>query len=272
VTDSLEVEMTSYVLLALMSGPELPGFGLGYSISIVRWLSQQQNAFGGFASTQDTVVALQALAKYSLVTYSPAGSVNVTVTSPSGLINTFTINQSNRLLYQERALQEVPGDYNVKAKGKGCVYVQFTLSYNIPPPPDNSSFSILASASGNCRVPTPFLDVTITVMYNGKRANTNMVVIEVRPLSGFEADVTSVALVNGESKLADGAVKRVDQIEGNVIIYLDGLTKGQEKTYTLTIMEVDSVDHLKPAVVKVYDYYETSDMAVTEYISPCPFQ
>ncbi|KAK2840601.1 hypothetical protein Q7C36_012180 [Tachysurus vachellii] len=271
VTDSLEVEMTSYVLLALMSGPELPGFGLGYSISIVRWLSQQQNSFGGFASTQDTVVALQALAKYSYATYSPAGSVNVTITSPSGLINTFTINQSNRLLYQERELQEVLGDYDVKAEGKGCVYVQFTLSYNIPPPPDNSSFSILASASGNCRVPNPSLEVTVTVMYNGKRPNTNMVVIEVKPLSGFEADVTSVALVNGESKLADGAVKRVDQIEGNVIIYLDGLTKGQEKTYTLTITEVDLVNHLKPAVVKVYDYYETSDMAVTDYFSPCPF-
>ncbi|XP_060738507.1 alpha-2-macroglobulin-like protein 1 [Tachysurus vachellii] len=272
VTDSLEVEMTSYVLLALMSGPELPGFGLGYSISIVRWLSQQQNSFGGFASTQDTVVALQALAKYSYATYSPAGSVNVTITSPSGQINSFTINQSNRLLYQERELQEVLGDYDVKAEGKGCVYVQFTLSYNIPPPPDNSSFSILASASGNCRVPNPSLEVTVTVMYNGKRPNTNMVVIEVKPLSGFEADVTSVALVNGESKLADGAVKRVDQIEGNVIIYLDGLTKGQEKTYTLTITEVDLVNHLKPAVVKVYDYYETSDMAVTDYFSPCPFQ
>ncbi|XP_058245936.1 alpha-2-macroglobulin-like protein 1 [Hemibagrus wyckioides] len=272
VTDSLEVEMTSYVLLALMSGPELAGFGLGYSTSIVHWLSNQQNAFGGFASTQDTVVALQALVKYSLATYSPAGSVNVTVTSPSGLINTFTINQSNRLLYQETQLQEVDGDYDIKAEGKGCVYVQFTLRYNIPPPPDNSSFIVLASASGNCRVPNPSLQVTINVMYNGNRPNTNMVVIEVRPLSGFVADVNSVTLANGDSKSTDGAVKRVDQIDGNVIIYLDGLTKGQEKVYTLTIMETNSMDHLKPAVVKVYDYYETSDVAVTEYFSPCPVQ
>lgn len=49
---SLEVETTSYVLLALMSGPQLSGFSLSYSISIVYWLSQQQNAFGGFSSTQ----------------------------------------------------------------------------------------------------------------------------------------------------------------------------------------------------------------------------
>lgn len=50
--DSLEVEMTSYVLLALLSGPDMPEFGLDYSSGIVRWLAQQQNPFGGFASTQ----------------------------------------------------------------------------------------------------------------------------------------------------------------------------------------------------------------------------
>lgn len=51
--DSLEVEMTSYVLLALLSGKEdVPGFGLEYSSGIVRWLAQQQNPYGGFSSTQ----------------------------------------------------------------------------------------------------------------------------------------------------------------------------------------------------------------------------
>lgn len=44
--------MTSYVLLALLSGPALPEFGLDYSSSIVRWLIQQQNPYGGFSSTQ----------------------------------------------------------------------------------------------------------------------------------------------------------------------------------------------------------------------------
>ncbi|MCJ8735439.1 hypothetical protein PDJAM_G00246920 [Pangasius djambal] len=269
VTDSLEVEMTSYVLLALMSGPQLSGFDLGYSSSIVYWLSQQQNAFGGFASTQDTVVALQALAKYSLATYSPAGDVTVTITSPSGMITTFTITQSNRLLYQESQLQEVTGDYNIKAEGKGCVYVQFSLRYNIPPPPDQSSFTVSASASGNCKVPNPSLEVTVTVRYNGQRLETNMVIINVKLLSGFRVDETSVKLVNSKSDSTDGAVKRVDQADGEVIIYLNGLTNGKEKVYTLTIVQDIAVENLKPAVVKVYDYYETGDSAVTDYTSPC---
>ncbi|KAF4070187.1 hypothetical protein AMELA_G00295980, partial [Ameiurus melas] len=269
VTDSLTIEMTSYVLLGLMSGPQLPGFGLGYSSSIVSWLSQQQNGFGGFRSTQDTVVALQALAKYSLITYSPAGAVNVTITSPSGLINMFTINQSNRLLYQESQLEEVPGNYNVTAEGTGCVYVQFTLCYHVPPPPDRSSFTISASAYGKCNVPNPSLEVTITVRYNGQRLETNMVIINVKLLSGFSADETSVTLVNSSPDSTAGSVKRVDQADGEVIIYLNGLTNGVEKVYTLRIVQDIAVSNRKPAVLKVYDYYQTGDSAVTEYTSPC---
>ncbi|GAA6083546.1 alpha-2-macroglobulin-like protein 1 isoform X1 [Tachysurus ichikawai] len=272
VTDSLEVEMTSYVLLSLMSGPELPGFDLDYSSSIVHWLSQQQNAFGGFVSTQDTVVALQALTKYSYATYSPAETVTVTITSPSGLINTFTIDQSNRLLYQESELQEVPGDYKVKAEGKGCVYVQFNLHYNIPSFSDDSSFTISASAPGNCRIPNPSLDVIITVIYNGERLETNMVIIDVKPLSGFSVDATSVQLVNCNTNSNDGAVKRVDQTKGNTIIYVNGLINGEEKVYTMTLVQDLPVENLQPAVVEVYDYYETGERASADYISPCQAQ
>ncbi|TTQ23534.1 Alpha-2-macroglobulin-like protein 1 [Bagarius yarrelli] len=250
-TDSLEVEMTSYVLLALMSGPQLSGFGLGYSTSIVYWISQKQNAFGGYASTQDTVVALQALAKYSQATYSPAGNITVTVTSPSGQRYTFSINQSNRLLYQEKELQEVPGAYSIKADGKGCVYVQFAVSYNIPPPPqNNSAFSLSASANGNCRVPYPSLEVTINVKYNGTRPSTNMAVIEVRPLSGFEVDLFSVKLLKGNS-----VVQLVEIDDDIIVIYLDGLEKGKENQLTLTITAA-----------------KQRESAVTQYSSPCPYQ
>lgn len=148
--------MTSYVLLALLSGPAMPEFGLDYSSSIVRWLTQQQNPYGGFSSTQvrqithtgglwealnpptptafndtfnlsalqDTVVALQALAKYGAATYSAEGSTTVTVTSLGGLNKEFTVDQRNRLLYQEEKLSEIPGEYTVKAQGQSCVLAQ----------------------------------------------------------------------------------------------------------------------------------------------------
>ncbi|KAM6959235.1 alpha-2-macroglobulin [Aplochiton taeniatus] len=251
--DSLEVEMTSYVLLALLSGPTLPGFGLDYSASIVRWLVQQQNSFGGFASTQDTVVALQALAKYGAATYSSEGATTVTVTSAGGLKKQYTVDQSNRLLYQEDPLSDVPGEYKVMAVGQSCVFVQISMRYNIPPPPDYSAFNISVVTLADCALPKPQLTVAISVRYNGRREETNMVIINVKLLSGFILDKSSL-----ENLKLDSTVKRVDVDEGYVNVYLDGLRRDEIKWYNLKIEQDVKVRNLKPAVVKIYDYYQTS--------------
>ncbi|KAJ8397187.1 hypothetical protein AAFF_G00440210 [Aldrovandia affinis] len=263
--DSTEVEMTSYVLLALLKGPLLPKFGLGYASSIVRWLTQQQNPNGGFASTQDTVVALKALSEYGASTYSPDGSSEVTVESAGGYKGQFSVDQHNRLLYQEEQLQEVPGNYTIKAVGQNCVFVQIALRYNIPPPPDYSSFNISTQTRGICSgAEKKTLTVDVEVRYNGKRESTNMVIINIKLLSGYLLDKDCLRAMR-----RDPTVKRVDQEEGHVIIYLDGLRQAEGQTYSLNLLEDVPVRNLKPAVVKVYDYYQTSDEAVSDYSSPC---
>ncbi|KAM9811421.1 alpha-2-macroglobulin-like protein 1 [Syngnathus typhle] len=262
--DSLEVEITSYVLLALLSGPTLPGFGLDYTIGIVRWLTQQQNAFGGFSSTQDTVVALQALAKYGAATYSVEGKTVVTVTSLGGLNKEFIVDQSNRLLYQEEKLSEVPGEYTIKAEGASCVLAQIATDYNIPPPPDFSAFNISANAISKCNPSKLQLILFVHVSYQGRRDETNMVIINIKLLSGHIVDKNSLKLLK-----MDRSVKRVDLDDGYVNIYLDGLKKDEKMSYSLTLKQDVPVENLKAAVVKVYDYYQPSDVAVTEYTSPC---
>ncbi|KPP57423.1 hypothetical protein Z043_124859, partial [Scleropages formosus] len=197
-TDSLEVEMASYILLALLSGPQLPGFGLGYASVLVRWLVQQQNPYGGFSSTQDTVVALQALSLYSAATFSPEGDTTVTVTSGGGYKREFVVNRHNRLLYQEERLKEVPGDYSIKTEGHGCALVQIALHYNIPPPADFSAFSITAKVEGSCNSTRKALTVTVE------------------------------------------------------------LKKMIPRIYSISVKEDIRVRNRKPAVVKVYDYYQTN--------------
>ncbi|XP_056139910.1 alpha-2-macroglobulin-P isoform X2 [Lampris incognitus] len=262
--DSLEVEMTAYVLLALLSGPVLPGFGLDYAAGIVRWLVQQQNPYGGFSSTQDTVVALQALAKYGAATYSPEGATTVTVTSLGGLKKMFTVDQSNRLLYQEEQLTEVPGEYKVEAQGQSCVLAQIALRYNIPPPPDFSAFNISANAIAKCNITRPQITVFVDVRYVGRREETNMVIINIKLLSGYILQKSSLKLLK-----MDRSVKRVDVEEGYINIYVDALKKDETKTYGVMMEEDIQVRNLKPAVIKVYDYYQTSDEAVCSYTSPC---
>ncbi|XP_060928722.1 alpha-2-macroglobulin [Limanda limanda] len=262
--DSLEVEMTSYVLLALLSGPSMPDFGLDYSSSIVRWLAQKQNPYGGFSSTQDTVVALQALSMYGAATYSQEGSTAVKVTSLGGLSKGFTVNQSNRLLLQEEKLDDIPGEYTVQAQGQSCVLAQISMHYNIPPPPDFSAFNISSSIMTKCNATRPQLILFVRVRYQGRREETNMVIVNIKLLSGYILDKSSLGPLKN-----DRSVKRVDVEEGYINIYLDGLKKDDTTLLSVTLEEDIPVRNLKPAVVKVYDYYQTSDEAVTDYTSPC---
>ncbi|XP_048088105.1 alpha-2-macroglobulin-like protein 1, partial [Alosa alosa] len=99
--DSLAVETSSYVLLAVLTKPTLTAADLGYASRIVNWLGKQQNPYGGFSSTQDTVVALQALALYATKVFSPHGFNTVTVQSAGGDKHQFDVNQYNTLLYQD---------------------------------------------------------------------------------------------------------------------------------------------------------------------------
>lgn len=68
-------------------------------------------------------MALQALALYSTLVFSPDGSSTVMVQSPSSQL-LFDVNQSNKLLYQERELKDVTGTYRLDVKGSACVSVQ----------------------------------------------------------------------------------------------------------------------------------------------------
>ncbi|XP_044153546.1 alpha-2-macroglobulin-like [Bufo gargarizans] len=258
---SAEVEMTSYVLLAVLSGPTQD---LVKGSEIVNWLSKQQNPYGGFSSTQDTVVALQALAKYAEATFSDKGDVTVTVSSKTEFMKQFHVNNNNRLLLQSTSLPTVPGEYTVTSSGSGCVYVQTVLRYNVPPPRQEETFAIKVEVQSNecAEESMTKLELTITARYTGSRQKSNMVVIDVKMLSGY------IPLKSSVRKLEENLIKRSDIQMDMVTLYLEELE--QDSINLSFFIEQDiKVKDLKPAIVKIYDYYETDEHAVTEYNSPC---
>ncbi|NXV50443.1 A2ML1 protein, partial [Uria aalge] len=260
-----EVEMTAYVLLAYLSQPQVSSDNLGTASQIVRWLSRQQNPYGGFASTQDTVVALQALAKYAALTYSSNGDLTVTVTSPAGTAQDFVLLDSSRLVLQRAALQELPGTYGVRARGQGCALVQATLRYNVPPPPSTGTFDLhVETEPRECRgdASTRFR-LLLRARYTGERPTTNMVVIEAKLPSGYIPEKSSVVELKRQE-----LVKKVEVQPDQVTIYLDQLTK-EEKTFAFTATQDFPVRNLQPATVTLYDYYETGDRTDTAYSAPC---
>ncbi|XP_033370437.1 alpha-2-macroglobulin-like protein 1 [Parus major] len=258
---STDVELTAYILLALLSKPNVTESDLTTASGIVAWLTRQQNAYGGFASTQDTVVALQALAKYAALTHSTQGDAEVRVRSHGGFGKKFQVSYQNRLLVQEAALTEVPGKFLVQAHGSCCVFTRMVLRYNTPSPQDSTSFALQVKTEPvNCTEDnTRSVTVHVDVRYNGKKPTSNMVILEVSLLTGFAlAPGSGMSLQHGHS------VRRTEKTQEGVAIYLDKLTHISD-TYVLHLEQEIEVTNLKPGHVRVYDYYNPEEQALADY-------
>ncbi|XP_074542611.1 alpha-2-macroglobulin-like protein 1 [Halichoeres trimaculatus] len=252
-SSSLSVEISSYVLLAVLSAPT-SAEQLAYSTSIAKWLTTQQNHRGGFSSTQDTVVALQALALYSTRVFSPEGSSTVMVKSSSGQLM-FDINQDNRLLYQEELLKDGTGKYEVEVKGTSCASVQISLHYNIPTPTDGTTLRVEVQPEADCKVTSNRQRLTLKTRteYFGEEMKTNMVILDIKMLSGFVPDPESLKKLKGAL-----LVDRVEEKNDHVVVYLNELPKDTPINHELELIQELPVQNLKPAVVHVYDYYQPS--------------
>ncbi|NWZ86915.1 A2ML1 protein, partial [Poecile atricapillus] len=257
-----EVEMTAYVLLAYLSQPSVSPADLGTASQIVRWLCKQQNPYGGFASTQDTVVALQALAKYATLTHGSNGDFTVTVTSPTGMVQDFVLDSSNRLVLQRAALPELPGTYRLRARGQGCALAQVTLRYNVPPPPSTGAFELRVETEPLPGTQNPQFLLRLWARYSGDRPVTNMVVIEAKLPSGYSPDKKSVVELKRQN-----LVKKVEVQPDQVTIYLEQLSK-EEETFSFRAQQDFLVSNLQPATVSLYDYYETGEAC--RAVSPGP--
>ncbi|KAJ7419868.1 alpha-2-macroglobulin-like protein 1 [Willisornis vidua] len=301
-TQSVDIELTAYVLLAYLSKPRVHAGDMTTAAGIVAWLTEQQNAYGGFASTQDTVVALQALAKYAARTFSSSGHATVRVKSQQTFGRAFQVNRQKRLLVQEAALTEIPGQFLVQVHGSSCIFAQVrwwdecgerreenstsfllheimpglsflvlaltlqtVLRYHEPSPHAAVIFTLRVSTElTNCSHTNPHvLTISILASYIGSRVTSNMVIIEVSLLSGFILASRSRMLLEHRT-----IIKKIE-VEANVVyIYLEKLND-ESHTFILQLEQVIQMKNLKPAIIKIYDYYQPEEQALVDYNDVC---
>ncbi|XP_026723502.1 ovostatin-like [Athene cunicularia] len=263
---SAEIEMTSYVILALLNKAKLTPEDLSYISRIVRWLVKQQNPYGGFSSSQDTVVALQALAQYGYLTFSKNSFNTVKVNFMEYPSKTFQVNNKNRFLLQQTSLPTIPGNYSIKVNGTGCVYLQTTLRYNVHLPKKVAGFSLSvrpANVSCTSNFPPQF-DLVISASYTGNRKVSNMAIIDVKMLSGFVPVRSSLKKLQYENSVVD----HVDIKNNHILFYLQKVSQ-EEISFSFSVEQSLPVSDIKPVPVHMYDYYETDEYALTEYKTPC---
>ncbi|CAG5866269.1 unnamed protein product [Menidia menidia] len=261
---SAQIEMASYVLLALFKrGSFIEG------ISLMKWLSTQRNHLGGFGTTQDTVVALQALAYYAAFSGANAIELKFKISAPSSsFVSLFQINSTNYRMYQSQKInadEDLP--LNIYMEGRGFAIFQLNVFYNVESKAFSQNlghasyeeaFFLNVHLSENRDNIHMMLSVCTSIKENQAIDQTGMVVLDVGMLSGF-------SLLPGAAVQSD-VIKKVESTPEKVIFYLDSLTK-TEFCIQLAFVRRHKVTRMKEAMVQVYDYYEPTRKATSSYNS-----
>lgn len=248
IISSEDVEVTAYNVLSMIKHDKL-----SQALSAIKWLAGQRNAYGGFKSTQDTMIALQAMAEYSLAFEKSDNDLNLDVSAGDDKF-AYEINEENELLLQSEKLTLNPEQLpkvSAKVSGKGCFMVQNILRYNVKQSPDQSSFELKVTQNQDN-------EVEVCAKYTGSAEKTNMVVTEIEMLSGFVPQDSSLKDLKGVKKV------EFDEKTETLALYFNEMPK-EELCLKFNVKEKVQIKDRKPAVAKVYDYYNQKDIVSIEY-------
>lgn len=247
-SDPIDIEMTSYALLTYAVNNN---FAEG--IPIMKWVTNQRNSHGGFGSTQDTVVGLQALSDFVGKVYS--SNFNIQASMSAGTFrHNFTISQQNSLVLQSVNLPTIPSQVTITASGHGFALIDVALSFHVESEIEDQSFDIQVTLVKET------LDL-LSIRTCSKwllTGTSGMAVQEIGIPTGFEADLESIAGVT--------QIKRTETENRKVVLYFDAIT-ASPICLTLDVIRTSMVAKSQPAAIRLYDYYQPSNQITAFYNS-----
>ena len=239
------VETTGYATLALMQYGDRAN-----AARAARWLVSQRNAFGGFGSTQDTVVGLQALIEFAAAA---KFDVDMAVTLRSGdWTKVVRVNEANADVVQ---ILDVPigRSLRMSVEGSGEVLAQVVRRFNQPEVdrPQTEMFRIDVGYSTDRIEVDDLITVTAEVEFTPPvPLEAGMVVLDVSIPTGF-APVTETVKALVEE---DPRIKRYEVAGRKVILYIEDLLPNRPMRVQFEAVALYPV-RAQPVVSQVYSYY-----------------
>nr|AIN76766.1 complement component 4 [Oplegnathus fasciatus] len=153
--DAITIETTAYALLAAVE--------LGHTKwadKAACWLTTQENYFGGYRSSQDTIMALEALAEYELKrSVSPEANLIAEFTVP-GKADIVRLALENKKERVETDLKKLTGNnIVVQLTGIGNTKLKVVKAYHLLEPKDNcDQVSIRVTVEGKVKYTAPVIE------------------------------------------------------------------------------------------------------------------
>ncbi|XP_063427674.1 CD109 antigen-like [Mytilus trossulus] len=250
---AIDVEMTSYILLGYNLKDDTDN-----GIRIMKWLGRQRNPRGGFISTQDTVIAIQALSGLGEKIYVPNFQMSVnTVGDTWTQGKTFDVNNRNALVLQIEDIPNTVRSVSVNANGKGLCLMEVAVYFNVNNDLREPAFALTTTVLNDSTK-----GFRLRVCFNWLRGGqSTMGILEISLPSGMEADLDSIDTTN-----TGGQYKKVEKAFRQINLYFDTILS-EQMCIEVDIRRVALVARHKPVWVKLREYYEPSNEVVKFYQS-----
>jgi CD109 antigen len=239
------IETAGYAALALLQVGDTAN-----AARAIRWLAGKRNPQGGFGSTQDTVVALQAIAMSAATSRS---DVDATLTlTAGGWRKELRVGADNADVVQ---IVEVPtgGQLQVESRGRGPLLLQAVRRFNLPAveAAARSAFEIDVRYGADRVEVNDQIEVRATLRYAPPEPlAAGMVVVDVAVPTGFAHVAESLdALLKREPRL-----KRWDAAGRKVVLYVEDMRPGDTIVLAFQARALYPVK-AQPTASQAYAYY-----------------
>ncbi|XP_065356862.1 thioester-containing protein 1 allele R1-like isoform X2 [Calliphora vicina] len=253
-----------------------------WEASTAKWLLEQRNSHGGFKSTQDTVVGLQALIKFSQFT-APQNDTLIKVSYRALNVRNeelenivLGLEPDNAKIMQQQQLPHSTRSLDIEITGTGSIFLQFSYNYRLSlikrrilnddykELPKSFIVKTQAELAPNSLTLNLTLCIEYTPLDDIKHLTTNMIVAEIYLPSGYIANEETIEGFRYSLDIDRIGNDRPDKID----LYFSYIEPNKEKCISLLADKKDDVRNLKPSTIFVYEYYHSKHQVAVSYEIP----
>lgn len=246
------VETTAYAIMAL----HMHGKYVNILNKAIKYLLDGRIG-GGFFSTQDTVVALQAINSIGM---DEIKEMKIKIFVDGIEIENFSINETNKIMHIISLNEYIGNKFNVKidAKGEGKIIYQICIEYYLPwnIAGISKNDEILLNVEYNVtriRVNDTIL-AKVEIIYNGSAKIARMVLIDLRCPVGF-----SFITGDFEELVRKDVIDNYEIRDRQALIYLESIERGKKIEFSYRLKANMPIKGLIQGV-KAYDMYNPNLM------------
>ncbi|XP_071165262.1 CD109 antigen-like [Mytilus edulis] len=249
---ALDIEITSYVLLIYNKRNDIKN-----GVRVVKWLNKQKNPFGGFISTQDTVIAIQAITGFAEKVFVEQFDAVLNVKGDSWNGHTFAVDNGNSLVLQSVDAPSSIRNISIDCAGSGFLMSEIAVFFNVPEELRKPAFYLRTIILNDS-----VLGFRLKVCFSWLRGgNSTMGFMEIAIPTGMEADINSMNTTS-----TYGLYKKKELQSDQLDLYFDWITT-KEMCLEINIDRVSLVAKQKPVPARLSEYYEQSNEVIKMYQS-----